>query len=182
MINNRDREWVGSDLPKAQLGLNIGADWKGFDLNLFFNSIIRDAWNNSKFYTDFFLSGQEITAPSFDAAKAYEDYLRTGYYASDVPAPTVDNSNSENEGSQYYIEDGSFLRLKTLTVGYTLPRKIQDKLFLKSARIYFQAQNLFTITRYSGADPKASDIPTPCLASTRSAYSSVSNIIIRHFR
>jgi len=160
VINNRDREWVGSDLPKAQLGLNIGADWKGFDLNLFFNSIIRDAWNNSKFYTDFFplWTGNHGTQ-LLDAAKAYEDYLRTGYYASDVPAPTVDNSNSENEGSQYYIEDGSFLRLKTLTVGYTLPRKIQDKLFLKNARIYFQAQNLFTITRYSGADPEGLGYP-----------------------
>ena len=160
VINNRDREWVGSDLPKAQFGLNLGANWKGFDLNMFFNSIIRDAWNNSKYYTDFFplWTGNHGTQ-LLDAAKAYEDYLRTGYYASDVPAPTVDNSNSENEGSQYYIEDGSFLRLKTLTVGYTLPKKIQDKLFLKNARIYFQAQNLFTITRYSGADPEGLGYP-----------------------
>ena len=160
VINNRDREWVGSDLPKAQFGLNLGANWKGFDLNMFFNSIIRDAWNNSKYYTDFFplWTGNHGTQ-LLDAAKAYENYLQTGYYASDVPAPTVDNSNSENEGSQYYIEDGSFLRLKTLTLGYTIPRNIQDKLFLKDARIYFQAQNVFTITRYSGADPEGLGYP-----------------------
>lgn len=160
VINNRDREWVGSDLPKAQFGLNLGANWKGFDLNMFFNSIIRDAWNNSKYYTDFFplWTGNHGTR-LLDAAKAYENYLQTGYYASDVPAPTVDNSNSENEGSQYYIEDGSFLRLKTLTLGYTIPRNIQDKLFLKNARIYFQAQNVFTITRYSGADPEGLGYP-----------------------
>lgn len=160
VINNRDREWVGSDLPKAQFGLNLGANWKGFDLNMFFNSIIRDAWNNSKYYTDFFplWTGNHGTQ-LLDAAKAYENYLQTGYYASDVPAPTVDNSNSENEGSQYYIEDGSFLRLKTLTLGYTIPRNIQDKLFLKNARIYFQAQNVFTITRYSGADPEGLGYP-----------------------
>lgn len=160
VINSRDREWVGSDLPKAQFGLNLGASWKGFDLNMFFNSIIRDAWNNSKYYTDFFQlwTGNHGTQ-LLDAAKAYENYLQTGYYASDVPAPTVDNSNSENEGSQYYIEDGSFLRLKTLTVGYTLPKKIQEKLFLKNARIYFQAQNLFTITKYSGADPEGLGYP-----------------------
>lgn len=160
VINNRDREWVGSDLPKAQFGLNLGANWKGFDLNMFFNSIIRDAWNNSKYYTDFFplWTGNHGTQ-LLDAAKAYENYLQTGYYASDVPAPTVDNSNSENEGSQYYIEDGSFLRLKTLTLGYTIPRNIQNKLFLKNARIYFQAQNVFTITRYSGADPEGLGYP-----------------------
>ena len=127
---------------------------------MFFNSIIRDAWNNSKYYTDFFplWTGNHGTQ-LLDAAKAYENYLQTGYYASDVPAPTVDNSNSENEGSQYYIEDGSFLRLKTLTLGYTIPRNIQDKLFLKNARIYFQAQNVFTITRYSGADPEGLGYP-----------------------
>lgn len=160
VINNRDREWVGSDLPKAQFGLNLGANWKGFDLNIFFNSIIRDAWNNSKYYTDFFplWTGNHGTQ-LLDAAKAYEEYLRTGYYASDVPAPSVDNSNSEHEGSQYYIENGSFLRLKTLTLGYTLPRKIQEKLFLKNARIYFQAQNVFTITNYSGADPEGLGYP-----------------------
>lgn len=160
VINNRDREWVGSDLPKAQFGLNLGANWRGFDLSMFFNSIIRDAWNNSKYYTDFFplWTGNHGTQ-LLDAAKAYENYLQTGYYSSNVPAPTVDNSNSENEGSQYYIEDGSFLRLKTLTLGYTLPKKIQEKLFLKNARIYFQAQNVFTITRYSGADPEGLGYP-----------------------
>ena len=160
VINNRDREWVGSDLPKAQLGLNLGTNWRGFDLSMFFNSIIRDAWNNSKYYTDFFplWTGNHGTQ-LLDAAKAYENYLQTGYYSSDVPAPTVDNSNSENEGSQYYIEDGSFLRLKTLTLGYTLPKKIQEKLFLKNARIYFQAQNVFTITKYSGADPEGLGYP-----------------------
>ena len=160
VINNRDREWVGSDLPKAQFGINLGANWKGFDLNLFFNSIVRDAWNNSKYYTDFFplWTGNHGTQ-LLGAAKAYENYLQTGYYASDVPAPSVDNSNSENEGSQYYIEDGSFLRLKTLTVGYTLPKKIQGKLSLKNARVYFQAQNVFTITRYSGADPEGLGYP-----------------------
>lgn len=160
VINNRDREWVGSDLPKAQLGLNLGANWMGFDLSMFFNSIIRDAWNNSKYYTDFFplWTGNHGTQ-LLDAAKAYENYLQTGYYSSGVPAPTVDNSNSENEGSQYYIEDGSFLRLKTLTLGYTLPKKIQEKLFLKNARIYFQAQNVFTITKYSGADPEGLGYP-----------------------
>ncbi len=69
------------------------------------------------------------------------------------------SSNSENESSQYFIEDGSFLRLKTLTLGYTLPKSVQSKLRLSNARIYFQAQNLFTITSYSGADPEGLGYP-----------------------
>lgn len=159
-ISDRDRTWLGCDLPKAQFGINLGANWKGFDLSLFFNSIIRDAWNNSKFYTDFFplWTGNHGTQ-LLDAAKAYDNYLTSGYYASNVPAPTVDNSNSENESSEYYIEDGSFLRLKTLTLGYTLPEKVRAKLRLSNARVYFQVQNVFTVTGYSGADPEGLGYP-----------------------
>ncbi len=159
-ISDKDRTWLGVDLPKAQFGLNLGANWKGFDLSLFFNSIIRDAWNNSKFYTDFFplWTGNHGTK-LLGAAQAYNDYLNSGYYASDVPAPSIDNSNSENEGSEYFIEDGSFLRLKTLSLGYTLPEKVRERLHLSNARIYFQAQNVFTITKYSGADPEGLGYP-----------------------
>ncbi len=159
-INDRDRTWLGTDLPKAQFGLNLSANYKDFDLSMFFSSIIRDAWNNSKYYTDFFplWTGNHGTQ-LLDAAKAYENYLANGYYASDVPAPAIDNSNSEGEGSDYYIEDGSFLRLKSLSLGYSLPRHIQSKLSLKGARIYFQAQNLFTITKYTGADPEGLGYP-----------------------
>lgn len=159
-ISDRDRTWLGCDLPKAQFGISLGANWKGFDLSMFFNSIIRDAWNNSKFYTDFFplWTGNHGTS-LLEAAGAYEKYLNTGYYGSDVPAPSVDNPNNENESSEYYIEDGSFLRLKTLTLGYTLPEKVRGKLYLKNARVYFQAQNLFTVTGYSGADPEGLGYP-----------------------
>ncbi len=159
-INDRDRIWLGTDLPKAQFGLNFAATYKDFDLSLFFNSIIRDAWNNSKYYTDFFplWTGNHGTQ-LLDASKAYDRYLATGYYDSDVPAPTIDNSNSEGDGSDYYIEDGSFVRLKSLSLGYSLPKHIQSKLSLKGARIYFQAQNLFTITKYSGADPEGLGYP-----------------------
>ncbi|NPD91808.1 SusC/RagA family TonB-linked outer membrane protein [Xylanibacter muris] len=159
-ISDRDRTWLGCDLPKAQFGISLGANWKGFDLSMFFNSIIRDAWNNSKYYTDFFplWTGNHGTK-LLEAAAAYDDYLRTGYYSSDIPAPSVDNTNNEDKGSEYYIENGSFLRLKTLTLGYTLPEKIREKLYIKNARIYFQAQNLFTITSYSGADPEGLGYP-----------------------
>ncbi|MDE7096449.1 MAG: TonB-dependent receptor, partial [Muribaculaceae bacterium] len=78
-ISDRDRTWLGCDLPKAQFGLNLGATWKGFDLSLFFNSIIRDAWNNSKYYTDFFplWTGNHGTQ-LLDAANAFDRYLSTG--------------------------------------------------------------------------------------------------------
>ena len=159
-INYNDRTWLGCDLPKAQFGLTVGAQWKGFDLNMFFSAIIRDAFNNSKYYTDLFQcwNGNHGTR-LLSAAQAYEQFLQTGYYNCDTPAPTTDNSNNEHEVSQFYIEDGSFLRLKTLTLGYTLPESVRAKLKLQNARIYMQAQNLFTITSYKGADPEGLGYP-----------------------
>ena len=159
-INYNDRTWLGCDLPKVQLGFNFGAKWKGFDLSLFFTSIIRDAFNNSKYYTDLFQcwNGNHGTR-LVEAANAYNEFLKTGYYNCDTPAPTTDNSNNEHEVSEFHIEDGSFLRLKTLTLGYTLPANVMKKLRLTSARVYFQAQNVFTITSYSGADPEGLGYP-----------------------
>ena len=160
IINDDDRTWCGSDLPKAQFGLNLGARWKQFDISLFFNSVIRDAYNNSKFYTDFFQgwSGNHGQA-LYEAMQAYDRYLETGYYDSNIPAPTTSNLNEETGGNDYIIENGSFMRLKTLTLGYTLPQDILKKLRMTNARVYFQGQNLFTVTKYKGADPEGLGYP-----------------------
>ena len=159
-INYNDRTWLGCDLPKVQLGINLGANWRGFDLSMFFSSIIRDAFNNSKYYTDLFQcwNGNHGTR-LLDAAKAYENFLTTGYYNCDTPAPTTDNGNNEHEVSEFHIENGSFLRLKTLSLGYTLPASVMSKLHMSNARVYFQAQNVFTITSYTGADPEGLGYP-----------------------
>ena len=159
-INYNDRTWLGCDLPKAQFGFTIGAQWKGFDLNMFFSAIIRDAFNNSKYYTDLFQcwNGNHGTR-LLEAAQAYDRFLQTGVYDSETPAPTTDNSNNEHEVSEFHIENGSFLRLKTLTLGYTIPKALQEKAKIQNARIYLQAQNLFTITGYSGADPEGLGYP-----------------------
>ena len=159
-INYNDRTWLGCDLPKAQFGLNLGANWKGFDLSMFFTAIIRDAFNNSKYYTDLFQCWNgNHGIRLLEAAEAYDRYLETGFYDCDTPAPTTDNNNNEHEVSQFHIEDGSFLRLKTLTLGYSLPENVRRTLHLNNARIYFQAQNLFTVTKYSGADPEGLGYP-----------------------
>ena len=70
------------------------------------------------------------------------------------PALVAVNNNNEDRVSEFYIEDGSYLKLKTLTLGYTFPKKILDKLHVGNLRLYLQAQNLFTITGYTGADPE----------------------------
>lgn len=161
-IDTNDRVWLGSDNPKVIAGLNLGASWKGFDLSMFFNGMIRDAYNNSKYYTDLFQcwTGNHSTR-LLDAMHAYENFEKTGVYNSSVPALTTLNSNNEHEVSEFYIENGSYIKLKSLTLGYTLPKAALDKMKMRHARIYFQAQNLFTITGYMGADPEGLGYPYP---------------------
>lgn len=154
-ITTDDQTWLGSDKPKFIGGLNLSASYKGFDLSLFFNGMVRDAWNNSKYYTDLFQcwNGNHSTR-LLDAMNAWTEYEKTGVYNSNVPALTTLDSNNENRSSEFYIEDGSFIKLKTLTLGYTLPKYLLEKVNIRNARVYFQAQNLFTITGYTGADPE----------------------------
>ena len=162
VINTQDRDWLGTDLPKFIGGLNIGMSYKGFDFSAFFNGMIRDAWNNSKFYTDLFQgwTGNHST-DLLDAMNAWEVYQKTGVYNCDVPALTVVDDNNETRGSDFFIEDGSYIKLKTLTLGYTFPRNWCEKARLSNVRLYLQAQNVFTLTNYTGADPEGLGYPYP---------------------
>lgn len=154
-ISTADRTWLGSDQPKVIAGLNVGARYKGFDLSLFFNGMVRDAYNNSKYYTDFFQlwTGNHSTR-LLDAMHAWTNYEHTGVYNCDIPALTTSTNNNEGLTNEYYIENGSYIKLKTLTFGYTFPTDMIEKIRLNNVRLYFQAQNLFTITGYKGADPE----------------------------
>ena len=162
IINAKDRIFMGSDQPKFIGGLNFSANWKGFDLSLFFNGMVRQAWNNSKFYTNLwaYWSGNHSTR-LLEAYDAWENYEKTGRYDSDIPALTTSGSNNENGSSDFFVENGSYLKLKTLTLGYTLPEKVLEKCHLRNLRVYLQAQNLFTITSYTGADPEGLGFPYP---------------------
>ncbi len=162
IINTADRDWMGSDQPKIIAGLNLGASYKGFDFNMFFNGMVRDAWNNSKFYTDLFQgwTGNHST-DLLDAMNAWNVYEQTGVYDCEIPALTVVDSNNETRGSDFFIEDGSYIKLKTMTLGYTLPEKSVKKMGLNNVRFYLQAQNVFTLTNYTGADPEGLGYPYP---------------------
>ena len=123
---------------------------------------IRDAWNNSKFYTDLFQgwTGNHSTR-LIDAMNAWNVYEQTGVYNCNIPALTVVDNNVETRSSTFFIEDGSYVKLKTLTLGYTFPDKWIKKACLSNLRVYLQAQNVFTLTNYTGADPEGLGYPYP---------------------
>lgn len=164
IINTSDQDYIGSNNPKLQFGLNFSAAYKGWDFSLFFSGMIRDAYNSSKLYTDFFPLGEGLGNHStrlLDAVKGYEDFVKTGTYTSKYPAVSTIDTNREGVQNSWYMEDGSFIKMKNLVVGYTLPKQTLDKTRIKSARVYLQTQNLFTLTKYTGPDPESLGYPYP---------------------
>ncbi len=164
VINTSDQAYIGSDLPVLQGGINFSANYKNFDFTMFFGGMVRKAYNTSKLYTDFFPLGEGLGNHStrlLDAMNGYYDYVATGTYTSDYAALTTLNVNNENLASDWYVEDGSFLKLKNLVVGYTFTNNLLKTLRLRSARVYLQAQNLFTLTNYTGPDPENLGYPYP---------------------
>ena len=149
VINDMDRDWIGSDNPVLTGGLNLSCSWKNFDFSMFFYGMIRQAWNNSKYYTDFFQLW--LGNHGRNLLKAWNPDEN---FNSDIPALTLKDLNNEARGSTYFIEDGSFWKLKNIQIGYTVPTKVREAVKIKSARVYLSASNIFTLTNYTGLDPE----------------------------
>lgn len=151
VIDPKDRTFIGNPNPDFTYGLNLAFTYKNFDVSTFlYGSQGNDILNNNKWWVDFW--------PSFQGQKS-QDLLYRSWTPSNTGASVPKASNKSNfstntVSSSYYLEDGSFLRMKNLQVGYTLPASTLSKVYLKSVRVYVQAVNLFTITKYSGLDPE----------------------------
>jgi TonB-linked SusC/RagA family outer membrane protein len=149
-INPNDRTFIGDPNPDFTYGLNVDIGWKNFDLTAFFyGSQGNDIFNYNRWWTDFW--------PSFQGQKS-TDLLYNSWTPERTDATTPKASNSSNfstntQSTSYYVEDGSYFRLKNLQVGYNFPQSLMGNVFTK-ARIYVQGVNLFTITKYSGLDPE----------------------------
>ena len=149
-INSDDRTILGDPNPDFTYGLNLGLEYKGFDLSAFFYGVQgRDIFNYTKWWTDFsggFPGGRSTRA-------LYESWLPDGSRPG-AKTPIQETSNGFSSGStvnSYYVEDGSYLRLRNLQLGYTFKLKTQK---ISNLRFYIQGTNLFTATKYSGLDPE----------------------------
>lgn len=150
-ITAEDKTFLGSPNPKFTYGLNLNTAYMGFDLGIYFYGVEgREAINYTKWFTDFY--------PTFAGGKSkaslYESWLPT---RTDTKVPIAENVASFSSTGQinsYYVEDASYLRLKNLTIGYTLPKNILSRYRVDRLRLYVQATNLFTSTKYSGLDPE----------------------------
>ena len=151
IIDPNDMTFIGDPHPDLTGGLNIDLGYGNFDLNMFFyGSYGNDIINYVSRWIDY---GQFNGGLSKDALyKSWgSPHLKNN---ADAKLPMLDqNSNSQNSNSAF-VEDGSFLRLKTLRLGYSLPKDFVGKAQIRSVNLYVQLTNLFTLTKYSGLDPE----------------------------
>ena len=149
-IDPADRQVIGSPIPDFTGGLNLRVGYKGFDLETFlYTSLGNEIFNFSKWFTDFY--------PSFPGAAVSERVTESwtpGSGINDQPIfENVSNFSTNNTINSFYVEDGSYLRMRHITLGYTLPDQAFDGVFSR-ARVYVSANNIFTITGYKGLDPQ----------------------------
>ncbi|SDQ97680.1 SusC/RagA family TonB-linked outer membrane protein [Flagellimonas zhangzhouensis] len=149
VINDDDRTYIGSPHPDFTYGVNISLGYKGFDMSAFFQgSQGNEIFNNEKVYTDF---------PSFFNAnrstRVLDSWTPDNQDAS-LPALSQSITNNEGQANSFFVEDGSYMRLKNLQIGYTFSDDVASYIGMDSVRFYVQGTNLFTITGYDGVDPE----------------------------
>ncbi|WP_375324133.1 SusC/RagA family TonB-linked outer membrane protein [Flagellimonas sp. GZD32] len=149
VINDDDRTYIGSPHPDFTYGVNLTMGYKGFDMSAFFQgSQGNEIFNNEKVYTDF---------PSFFNAnrstRVLDSWTPDNQDAS-LPALSQSITNNEGQANSFFVEDGSYMRLKNLQIGYTFSDDVASYVGMDSVRFYIQGTNLFTISGYDGVDPE----------------------------
>lgn len=145
VVDDTDRTKIGKGMPDWTFGLTLGADWKGFDLNLFFQGT---------FGNDIFDFAQRGDIPAMNRPTWILDRWMGEGSSNSIPRMTAQNPNGNWRSSDLYVKNGSYVRLKTAQLGYTLPTIWTKKASIQRLRVYVSAENLFTFTGYDGFDPE----------------------------
>jgi TonB-linked SusC/RagA family outer membrane protein len=156
IVNDDDRMYLGSAIPKVTGGMNISLGYKGFDLSIF----MQGAWGN-KIVNRIYGIMNEMKYGNY-SVESYENFWRLidpaqpalGGTTNEWPRPTVNDPNQNNRMSQRIVQDGAYWRIQNVQLGYNFNQNILNKIpGVTELRLYIAAQNLFTITKYKGYDP-----------------------------
>lgn len=145
IIDNNDIVNIGKPWASLTMGLNIGVSWKGFDMRMLFAASVGN---------DIYRSYERQDVINNNYSVEWLDRWSESNPNGSYPRLTTLDSNNNSRPSDFYVEDGSYLRLKNLQFGYTVPASLTSKLKLRTARAYISVDNLLTITGYTGFDPE----------------------------
>jgi len=148
VITADDQQIIGSAQPKYYGGITNTFRFKSFDLNVLFQyNIGNQIYNSSRSYTE----GMSTT---YSADVTVRNRWTTTNTNTDIPRAVLGDPNNNNRTSTRFLEDGSYGRFKTVTLGYALPASVINRFHVRTLRVYVQAQNLVTFTKYKGLDPE----------------------------
>lgn len=151
LLSDADRTYLGHYLPDFTYGLNLSANYKNFDFTMFWQGVQgNEIFNLLRFHT-------EGMTRLFNASTVVMDRWTTENTDTDVPRAVSGDPNRNARSSSRWIEDGSYLRLKNLSIGYTVPASLLDSFSrgsISNLRVYLSSQNLLTFTNYTGYDPE----------------------------
>ncbi|MCW4467589.1 TonB-dependent receptor [Flavobacterium sp. MFBS3-15] len=149
IINDKDRTYLGNPNPDFTFSLNNSFSYKNFDLSIFFQGVFgNDIYNANRMYTE------SMSVINNQTTETLGRWTGVGT-SNSMPRAVYGDPNGNARVSDRFVEDGSYLKLKNINLGYTFPSETFKNVF-SSARVYFSAQNVFTITDYKGFDPEVS--------------------------
>ncbi|MGI4760244.1 MAG: SusC/RagA family TonB-linked outer membrane protein [Janthinobacterium lividum] len=151
VINAADRTFIGKPNPNFSFGITNTLNYKGFDLSFFINGAQgNQIYNQNRYLLESALYG------SFSGGTIVLNRWTGPGTSNDVPRAIDSDPNRNLRVSSHFVEDGSFIRLKNVTFGYTLPQSMLSRIGSKQIRLYVTGQNLLTLTHYTGFDPEVS--------------------------
>ena len=161
IINEKDQEWIYSPVPDFTWGLNVYLQYKDWDFTMFWQGVQGvDVISDLKRETDLW-SGLNIS--NLNKGQRLLDAWNPANNGSNIPAISVMDNNNEKRVSSYFVENGSFAKLRTVQLGYNLPSKALERIHMQRLRLYLSAQNLFTIKSksFTGVDPENANFGYP---------------------
>lgn len=153
-ITEADQTWIYNPVPDFTYGFNIYLEYKNFDFTAFFQGVQGvDIISDLKKETDIWAG---LNVGFLNKGKRLLDAWSTSNPDSNVPALSLSDNNNEKRVSSYWVENGSYLKLRTIQFGYNFPGTIASKLAMQRLRMYVSAQNLFTVksSSFTGVDPE----------------------------
>ena len=142
IINEFDQTWIFNPVPNFSWGLNFELGYKDFDFNMFWQGVAgQDVYNDQKFQTDFY----SITDAGSNKGSRMLEAWTTANRGSSIPALTTNNVGNENRTSTYFVENGSYAKLRQVQIGYNVPERLLKKVCMTSARVYLSGHNLLTL-------------------------------------
>ena len=168
-VNDNDRTKIGKGQPDWTYGITFAADWKGFDATLFFQG----SYGNDIF--DYSMRGDipAMNRPAWILGR----WIGEGT-SNRIPRMTAANPNQNWRSSDLYIKDGSYVRLKTAQLGYTIPAQVIRHIGLQNIRVYLAGENLLTFTKYDGFDPEMASGGYTTLGVDRGIYPQARTITV----